>query len=36
MLLIANFLKPNDLGIVFMILFIYDFLAFANTKKSHF
>lgn len=33
MLLITNFLMPNDLGIVFMILFIYDFLACANTKK---
>lgn len=36
MLLITNFLKPNDLRIIFVILFIYDFLGFANTKKSHF
>lgn len=36
MLLITNFLKPNDLRIIFVILFIYDFLGFANTKKESF
>lgn len=36
MLLITNFLKPNDLRIISVILFICDFLGFANTKKGHF